>query len=60
MQLVKVKALENGHDGVQYRYAGQVFEIDKERLKDGSTWFVKLADAPPEPTDAPEGDPPLV
>lgn len=58
MATVKVKALENGHDGVQYRYAGQVFEVDRERLKDGSTWFVKESDAPPEPTDAPDGEPP--
>jgi len=58
MATVKVKALENGHDGVQYRHAGEVFEIDKERLKDGSTWFVRLADAPPEPVDAPDGEPP--
>ena len=58
MATVKVKALENGHDGVQYRYAGQVFDIDAKRLKDGSTWFVKVEDAPPEPPDAPPGDPP--
>lgn len=56
--MVKVKALENGHDGVQYRYAGQVFEVDAKRLKDGSTWFVKVEDAPPEPVDAPDGEPP--
>lgn len=51
MATVKVKALENGHDGVQYRYAAEVFEIDKGRLKDGSTWFVKLVDAPAEADD---------
>ncbi|HET9189786.1 MAG TPA: hypothetical protein VFN69_04360 [Rudaea sp.] len=51
MTNVKVKAIENGHDGVQYRNAGEVFEIDKGRLKDGSTWFVKLADAPAEADD---------
>lgn len=38
---VKVKALENGHDGTRYRHANELFEVDAERLKDGSTWFVR-------------------
>lgn len=58
MATVKVKAIENGHDGVQYRHVGQVFEVDAKRLKDGSTWFVEEAKAPAEPPDAPEGDAP--
>jgi len=42
MASVKVRAIESGHDGVQYRYAGEVFEVDKARLKDGSTWFEQV------------------
>ncbi len=45
---VKVKAIENGHDGVSYRYAGEEFFVDSKRLKDGSTWFVEASKAPPE------------
>jgi hypothetical protein len=39
MATVKVRATENGHDGTQYRVIGEGFEVDKARLKDGSTWF---------------------
>ncbi len=51
MANVKVRAVENGHDGVQYRSVGEQFEVSKDRLKDGSTWFVPVgkADAEPEP-----------
>lgn len=53
MATVKVKAIENGHDGTVYRHAGEVFEIDRERLKDGSTWFVEASKAP---ADEPPAD----
>lgn len=45
---VKVRATQDGHDGKQYRATGQVFHVDAERLKDGSTWFEP---ADPEPVD---------
>lgn len=48
MATVKVRAVENGHDGVHYRVAGEEFEVDAKRLKDGSTWFVESSKAPPE------------
>ncbi|NII73912.1 hypothetical protein FHW84_002485 [Dyella sp. SG562] len=47
MANVKVVAIENGHDGVQYRNAGEEFEVDAKRLKDGSTWFVESVKADP-------------
>lgn len=52
MAMVKVRAIENGHDGVQYRNAGEVFEVDRERLKEGSTWFVEANKAPEDPEEA--------
>jgi len=54
MANVKVVAIENGHDGVQYRTAGEVFEVDAERLKDGSTWFRKADKAEAEVTHVEE------
>lgn len=47
MTNVKVRAVENGHDGIQYRNAGEVFEVDAKRLKDGTTWFEKVVDDTP-------------
>jgi hypothetical protein len=43
---VKVRAVENGHDGVTYRHAGEEFLVDAKRMKDGSTWFVEASKAP--------------
>lgn len=45
---VKVRAIEDGHDGVQYRVVGEVFEVDAKRLKDGSTWFEPVKSEPAE------------
>lgn len=49
MANVKVRAVENGHDGIQYRNAGEEFEVDAKRLKDGTTWFVEASKADQEP-----------
>lgn len=51
MANVKVRAVENGHDGIQYRYAGEEFEVDAKRLKDGTTWFVEASKAPEQESD---------
>lgn len=45
MANVEVVAIENGHDGMQYRTAGEEFWVDAKRLKDGSTWFVESTKA---------------
>lgn len=50
MAQVIVRAIENGHDGVQYRNAGEEFSVDEARLKDGSTWFEPVQGADPEPS----------
>lgn len=47
-------ALEDGHDGSQFRPANSVFDVSDERIgkdgkpADGSTWYVALEQAPPE------------
>lgn len=46
MSSVRVVALDRGHDGRVLREAGEEFEVDDSRLKDGSTWFVPVAKAP--------------
>lgn len=42
----RVIAVERGHDGRVLREVGEQFDVTDERLKDGSTWFVLLKDAP--------------
>lgn len=45
MSKIQVVALERGHDGVAVRDAGEQFEVDVKRLKDGSTWFAPVDSA---------------
>lgn len=51
MAKVNVRAKENGHDGVVYRHAGETFQVDSKRLKDGSTWFEEVKGAAPDSED---------
>lgn len=45
----RVIAVERGHDGRQIREVNEEFDVPESRLKDGTTWFVPLKDAPPPP-----------
>ena len=49
MSTVKVIAIENGHDGTQWRSVGEEFWVDSKRLEDGSTWFVEAKKYKPDP-----------
>jgi len=48
-------ALENGHDNVAYRSAGEEFDVPNEKIGkdgnpvDGSTWYVAKKKAKAEP-----------
>jgi hypothetical protein len=58
MSTVRVVALERGHDGRILREAGEQFEVNESRLKDGSTWFVPVAKAPKAKPENPNARPP--
>lgn len=54
-KLTEVVAIDAGHDGRSYRYAGEKFLIDleDERYK-GASWFTKVGEEPeaaPKPKD---------
>lgn len=42
----RVIAIERGHDGRMIREVGEQFDVSDARMKDGSTWFVLVKDAP--------------
>lgn len=49
--MVRVVAIERGHDGTFMRQPGEEFSVPDERMKDGkpadgSTWFVAVGKAP--------------
>lgn len=51
----RVIAVERGHDGRHIREVGEQFDVPDERMKEGSTWFVPLKDAPPPPASKAKG-----
>lgn len=55
---MKVEAIERGHCGRVVREIGDQFDVPDERLKDGSTWFVPVGQAP-EPSPKPVESRPL-
>jgi len=55
--MARVIAVARGHDGVEVREVGEVFDVHDERLKDGSTWFVEYGKEP-KPAPAPKNEVP--
>jgi hypothetical protein len=52
MAHIQVIAHTDGHDGIQYRHANEIFSVDESELndegfpKDGRDWFSVLEKAP--------------
>lgn len=58
MSSVRVVALERGHCGRAVREPGEEFDVDESRLKDKSTWFTPVAQAPKPKRVDPNAPPP--
>jgi hypothetical protein len=64
MAQVQVIALKDGHDGIQYRVANEVWSVDDSELneegypKDGRDWFTALEKAPAPKPKAKDERPP--
>lgn len=58
MSSVRVVALERGHCGRMVREAGEEFDVDESRLKDGSRWFAEVQKAPKPKRVDPNAPPP--